>query len=61
MRAWARENANTVTRYLAAHVEEIRWMLSPANTDVTFNIIAERKRLDAAMAQRNLALLTGPR
>ncbi|WP_270934952.1 ABC transporter substrate-binding protein [Falsiroseomonas oryzae] len=61
MRAWARQNPDVVTRYLAAYVEGIRFMLAPANADATVAILAERLRLQPAMARRNLALLTDPR
>ncbi len=61
MREWSRQNPDVVTRYLAAYVEGIRFMLAPANTDATVGIIAERLRLSPDMARRNLALLTDPR
>jgi ABC-type nitrate/sulfonate/bicarbonate transport system substrate-binding protein len=61
MREWSRRNPDVVTRYLAAYVEGIRFMLAPANADATIGILAERLRLQPAMARRNLALLTDPR
>ncbi|MGG5823708.1 ABC transporter substrate-binding protein [Falsiroseomonas sp. HW251] len=61
MRDWSRQNPDIVTRYLAAYVEGIRFMLSPANQQATTAIIAERLRLQPDMAARNLALLTDPR
>lgn len=61
MRSWARANPDVVTRYLAAYVEGIRFMLAPANADATTGIIAERLRLSPDLARRNLALLTDPR
>jgi ABC-type nitrate/sulfonate/bicarbonate transport system substrate-binding protein len=61
MRDWARQNPDVVTRYLASYVEGIRWMLAPANRDAVVALIAERLRLQPAMAARNLALLTAPR
>ena len=61
MRDWSRRNPEVVTRYLAAYVEAIRFMLAPANADATVAVIAERLRLQPAMARRNLALLTDPR
>jgi ABC-type nitrate/sulfonate/bicarbonate transport system substrate-binding protein len=61
MRAWARQNPDVVTRYLASYVEGIRFMLAPANADRTVAIIAERLRLSPDLARRNLALLTDPR
>lgn len=61
MREWSRRNADVVTRYLAAYVEAIRFMLAPQNEAATVGIIAERLRLQPDMARRNLALLTNPR
>lgn len=61
MRDWSRQNADVVTRYLAAYVEAIRFMLNPANQQPTTAIISERLRLQPEMASRNLALLTDPR
>jgi ABC-type nitrate/sulfonate/bicarbonate transport system substrate-binding protein len=61
MREWSRANADVVGRYLSAYVESIRWMLDPANGDAATGLLAERLRLDPAMARRNLALLTNPR
>ena len=60
MRACARDNAETVTRYLAAYIESIRWIQNPANEAAATGLLAERLRLDPAMARRNLALLTHP-
>ncbi len=60
MRDWSRANAETVQRYLASYVESIRWMLNPANANAATGLLAERLRLDPAMARRNLALLTAP-
>jgi ABC-type nitrate/sulfonate/bicarbonate transport system substrate-binding protein len=60
MRAWSRQNADVVTRYLTAYVEGIRFMLAPANEAATTGIIAERLRLSPQLARRNLALLTAP-
>jgi ABC-type nitrate/sulfonate/bicarbonate transport system substrate-binding protein len=60
MRDWSRQNPDIVTRYLAAYVEAIRFMLAPANAQTTTSILAERLRLSPALAARNLALLTAP-
>jgi ABC-type nitrate/sulfonate/bicarbonate transport system substrate-binding protein len=61
MREWSRQNPDVVTRYLAAYVEGIRFMLAPSNADATVAILAERLRLQPDMARRNLGLLTDPR
>jgi ABC-type nitrate/sulfonate/bicarbonate transport system substrate-binding protein len=58
MRDWSRQNPDLVTRYLAAYVEGIRFMLAPVNEATTVGIIAERLRLSPELARRNLALLT---
>jgi ABC-type nitrate/sulfonate/bicarbonate transport system substrate-binding protein len=60
MREWSRQNADVVTRYLAAYVEGTRWMLAPANTEAVVALISERLRLTPDLARRNLALLTNP-
>jgi len=60
MRAWTRANAETVTRYLAAYVESIRWMLNPANAAAAATLLTERLRLSPEMARRNLAIVTAP-
>ena len=61
MREWSRANADVVTRYLAAYVAGIRWMLSPANAGAAVGLLSERLRLSPDLARRNLALLTDPR
>jgi ABC-type nitrate/sulfonate/bicarbonate transport system substrate-binding protein len=60
MREWSRQNPDVVTRYLAAYVESIRWMLAPANKAAVVGVLSERLRLAPALAERNLALLTAP-
>lgn len=60
MRAWSRQNPEVVTRYVAAYVEGIRWMLAPANKAAVVGLLSERLRLTPALAERNLALLTAP-
>ena len=60
MRAWAAQNPEIVTRYLAAYVEGVRWMLAPANKAAVVGLLSERLRLTPALAERNLALLTAP-
>ena len=60
MRAWAAQNPEIVTRYLAAYVEGVRWMLAPANKTAVVGLLSERLRLTPALAERNLALLTAP-
>ncbi|WP_203076683.1 ABC transporter substrate-binding protein [Falsiroseomonas ponticola] len=60
MRAWAAANRDVVHRYLQGYIEGIRWMLAPANTDAVTALLAERLRIPAPLARRNLALLTAP-
>ena len=33
MRAWAKQNEDTLVKYLQAYVEGVRWSLDPANKD----------------------------
>jgi ABC-type nitrate/sulfonate/bicarbonate transport system substrate-binding protein len=33
LRSWARDNSDTLVRYLQAYIEGVRWVLDPANKD----------------------------
>jgi ABC-type nitrate/sulfonate/bicarbonate transport system substrate-binding protein len=60
MRPWARANAATLERYLAGYIEATRWARDPANRDECIRLLAERLKLDAALAARTYAALMDP-
>ncbi|MBI4594495.1 MAG: ABC transporter substrate-binding protein [Candidatus Rokubacteria bacterium] len=49
-RAWAREHADELVRYLAALIEAGRWALAPANRREAEALLAERLKLPADVA-----------
>ena len=60
MRSWARANAATLERYLAAYVEALRWALDPANKGEAVALLAEQLKLPRDIAERSLALIADP-
>jgi ABC-type nitrate/sulfonate/bicarbonate transport system substrate-binding protein len=45
LRSWGKANADTLTRYIQANVEGIRWALNPANRAALATIVAQRLKL----------------
>ena len=60
LRAWARANADTLERYLAAFIESTRWVRAAENSEVSAKMLVERFKLDPAVARQTLALLADP-
>jgi ABC-type nitrate/sulfonate/bicarbonate transport system substrate-binding protein len=60
MRAWARENAATVERYIAAYVEALRWARDPANRAENVALLMEKLKIPGKEAERTYALLMDP-
>jgi ABC-type nitrate/sulfonate/bicarbonate transport system substrate-binding protein len=56
LRSWAKDNGDTLTRYIAANIEGIRFALDPANTGTMSRILAERLKLSPEMAARSMRL-----
>jgi ABC-type nitrate/sulfonate/bicarbonate transport system substrate-binding protein len=61
LRSWAKSNAETLERYLAAFVEATRWTVNPANRATASGILAERLKVDAAVADRTWELMSDPK
>jgi ABC-type nitrate/sulfonate/bicarbonate transport system substrate-binding protein len=60
MRSWARANAHTLERYLAAYVEATRWARDPANREECIRMLTERLKLEPDVAARTYAALMDP-
>jgi ABC-type nitrate/sulfonate/bicarbonate transport system substrate-binding protein len=60
LRAWARANADTLERYLAAFIESSRWVRARENKESSARMLVERFKLDPKVAERTLELLTDP-
>lgn len=52
MRAWAKQNEDVLTKYLAAYVEGVRWALDPVNKEHAIRLLMDRLKLaeDVAIA-----------
>lgn len=60
MRPWVRANAALIEHYLAGYVEATRWARDPANREECIRLLAERLKLDGALAARTYAALMDP-
>jgi ABC-type nitrate/sulfonate/bicarbonate transport system substrate-binding protein len=60
MRAWARDNAQTLERYLAAYVEALRFIRDPAHRGTAEDLLVEKLKLDRRIAERTYDLLAVP-
>jgi ABC-type nitrate/sulfonate/bicarbonate transport system substrate-binding protein len=60
MRPWARENAATLERYIAAYVEAVRWVRDPANRAENIALLTQKLKLSDNEAQRTYELLIDP-
>jgi len=60
MRAWAREHASTVERYLAAYVESLRFVRDPANKAENIALLVDKLKLAQPTAERTYAQLLDP-
>ncbi len=61
MRAWARDNATVLERYLAAFVESLRWVRDPANKAASIALLVEKLQISDKEAERTYELLIDPR
>jgi len=59
-RAWAREHAQTLERYLAAYIEALRWSLAPENRAADAAILEQNFKLPADIATKSVALMAEP-
>jgi ABC-type nitrate/sulfonate/bicarbonate transport system substrate-binding protein len=60
MRAWAKANADTVERYLAAYVEALRWSLDARNRNESIAMLVARLKLTPEIATRSYDLMIDP-
>lgn len=60
MRAWAKQNEDTLVKYLAAYVEGVRWALDPANKEDAVKLLMQRLHLAEDVATAAYAAATDP-
>lgn len=59
-RQWARENGDSLVRYLAAHVEAQRWIMNPANKEQVIDNISRQGKLSRDLAGQIYDMNMGP-
>ena len=60
LRSWGRSNPDTLTKYIQANVEGVRWVLDPANKAAAIALLAERQKLPPEVAARTYDMALGP-
>jgi ABC-type nitrate/sulfonate/bicarbonate transport system substrate-binding protein len=59
-RQWAKENSETLARYIAAHIEAQRWLLDPQNKNRVIDMISQQRKLSRDLAAGIYEMDTGP-
>jgi len=59
-RPWARQNGDTLVRYLQAMIEGYRWVFDPANHAEAAAVVARAINVDADVAAHSIAAGAGP-
>jgi ABC-type nitrate/sulfonate/bicarbonate transport system substrate-binding protein len=61
LRSWARDNDDTLVRYLQAYIEGVRWTLDPANKAEAIELLAKGLNISPEMASRSYAVAVDPK
>jgi ABC-type nitrate/sulfonate/bicarbonate transport system substrate-binding protein len=61
LRSWAKANAETLERYLAAFIEGQRWVVAKENREAASKMLVERFKLEPKVADQTWALLADPK
>ena len=56
LRSWGKANADTLTRYIQANVEGIRWALDPKNRAALIAVVAARLKMPPEIVAESLKL-----
>jgi ABC-type nitrate/sulfonate/bicarbonate transport system substrate-binding protein len=60
MRSWAEQNRDTLTRYLAAYVESLRWIRDRAHQAEAVGLLVSAQKLPPEIAERTYEQLLDP-
>jgi ABC-type nitrate/sulfonate/bicarbonate transport system substrate-binding protein len=60
LRSWARDNGDTLVRYIQAYVEGLRWAMHPANASEAIALLANGLGISQDMAVRSYAVAVDP-
>jgi ABC-type nitrate/sulfonate/bicarbonate transport system substrate-binding protein len=61
LRPWARDNGDTLVRYLQAYIEGLRFALDPTNNTETIELLAKGLNISADIATRSYAVAVDPK
>jgi ABC-type nitrate/sulfonate/bicarbonate transport system substrate-binding protein len=56
LRGWARENRDTLVRYIQAYIEGLRWAMAPSNSAEAIELLAKGLNIPHDMAARSYAV-----
>jgi NitT/TauT family transport system substrate-binding protein len=59
-RQWAKENSDSLVRYIAAHIGAQRWILNPENKNQVIDMVAQQRKLSRELAAGLYELDIGP-
>ena len=51
LRSWARDNADTLVRYIQAYVEGLRWVMQAANKNEAIAMLADGLKISARLGR----------
>lgn len=60
LRAWAKENGDTLERYIAGYVESLRWVMNHKNRAEAVALLMDKQKLTKSLAERSYDLMTDP-
>src|ERR1041385_6158798 len=61
LRSWAKDNGDTLVKYLQAYIEGVRFALNPANKAATIALLADGLKLPQDMAEQSYAVAVDPK
>lgn len=61
LRTWAKENEDTLVKYLQGYIEGLRWGLDRANTEEATKLLADSLKLPPDMAAAGYAIVANPK
>jgi NitT/TauT family transport system substrate-binding protein len=59
-RQWAKENSDTLVKYLAAHITAQRWILNPENKNKVIDMVMQQRKLSRDLAEGLYQMDIGP-
>jgi ABC-type nitrate/sulfonate/bicarbonate transport system substrate-binding protein len=58
LRNWSAANANTLTRYIQAYVEGLRWALAPANREAAIGLLVTELKLPPDIVRESYGIVS---